>query len=113
MFQKLYTIAEKDMLFGQIEVIRRNKKIIQAFGPSFLRKIFRERFIPCCHGKEYEERFYTVKLRRDSSDELERKIYDKCIRWVENDIAQYSNFLIGQHKTINSVMEFLQLYEIG
>ena len=68
------------MLLGQVEVIRRNERIIRAFGPSWLRTLFREKLIPCCHGKKYQEKFYNVTLRRNSSDELERKIYDKCIR---------------------------------
>ena len=68
------------MLLGQIEVIRRNKEIIRKFGPSFLRKIFREKLIPCCHQKQFQDKFYAVTLKRDSSDELEQKIYDKCIR---------------------------------
>ena len=68
------------MLLGQIQIVRRNEKIIKAFGPPLLRKLFRDKMIPSCTGRKYQEKFYIVKLRRNTSDELERKIYDKCIR---------------------------------
>ena len=68
------------MLLGQIQIVRRNEKLIKAFGPSFLRKLLREKWIPSCTGRQYQEKFYIIKLRRNASDEIERKIYDKCIR---------------------------------
>lgn len=68
------------MLLGQIQIVRRNEQLIKKFGPNFLRKLFREKCIPCCHGKEFQYKHYSVSLNRNSYDELERKIYDKCIR---------------------------------
>ena len=68
------------MLLGQIQIVRRNEQLIRKFGPNFLRKIFREKLVPCCHGKQFQEKHYIATLNRNSSNELERKIYDKCIR---------------------------------
>ena len=68
------------MLLGQIQIVRRNEQIIKAFGPVFLRKFFREKLIPCCHGKQYQEKHYCLTLNRNSSDDLERKIHEKCLR---------------------------------
>ena len=79
-FQKLYNTAEKDMLLGQIQIFRRNEKIIKAFGPPPMRRFFRERCIPFFHGKPYEDKLINVRLDRNSSDDLERKIYDKCLK---------------------------------
>ena len=68
------------MLLGQIQIVRRNEKIIKKFGPPMLRKLFREKMIPSCTGRKYQAKFYNIKLKRNTSDDIERKIYDKCIR---------------------------------
>ena len=73
------------MLLGQIEVIRRNETLIKHNAPVWLREVFKNKWIPWCgkvfrgHGKAWQEKHYTVTLRRDASDPLERKIYAKCV----------------------------------
>ena len=72
-------MAEKNMLLGQIEEIRRNEILIKTNVPVWLRNIFKNKCIVWCGGKPWQGNFYTVRLRRDTSDEHERKVYDKCI----------------------------------
>ena len=75
----MYTEADIHLLRSQIEMIQRNERIIKDNAPMWMRVIFREKCIPWCHGRKYQDQHYTIILNRDSTNDMQVEIYNECL----------------------------------
>ena len=77
----MFAKADKHLLLSQVDMIQRNERMIKSNlkEDSWIRRMFRK-CLSHCHGKPYQDKKYTILLKQKTSDDLEIKIYDACVR---------------------------------
>ena len=78
--QQIYRTADRQLLMSQIEMVQQKEEMIKSNAPLWLRRLFREKLIPLLHGKPYQDKHYVIELKHDASNQLEKDIYQQCLR---------------------------------